>query len=532
MSYLEDITKQLLLTKPVGTDLGLKPGGAYASYFPGYEVATPQYIVPNAYASVQAGYRTNEFAYHLMTVKMEAVSNAPLKLYDHTGETPTMLDESPVYDFLGTMNDLLEEEMFWSIVQLTRDIAGFCAWNIERNGYGEPVHLWYMAPHWCSFLRGPNKVFRAIRYQPYGMAPMDIESDDILLFYGPDNFDPLYPFLKWISPTMLCFPQLGVDTSMTLFLQDFIKHGARINGIFSVAHTVQQADADRIRELWIKQHGGTDNWNAPAVLGEGATFQPTQMNFNEMAFPALDARTETRMCNAYGVYVIVADTHAGLTVATQNNVDSTQKNWHYKKIVPTWKHYANIFTKRMLPLWDIDPKKYQAAFDTSEVYELKEDKTKENALWIAAMKQNAVTRDEGRKKMGFDPIDNAPVFIGATVRENIASTGMPGDIVGPETSKQSPQEVTAGNEQAQTPKATATVKPAPTPQQTEEIKDFRKFAKARIKEHKSHLLGAFEFKYLDLDEQSKLLSEFREPADLGERLDNLAAAINAAAKGG
>jgi HK97 family phage portal protein len=531
MSYLEDITKQLLLTKPVGTDLGLPRGGAYASYFPGYEVQTPQYIVPNAYSSANAGYRTNEFAYSLTTRRSEAIANAPLKLYDHTGETPVLVDESPLYNFLGSLNDLLTEQMFWGVTELTRCIGGFCAWNIERNGYREPAHLWYMAPHWCSFLRGPNKVFRAIRYQPYGMAPMDILAEDILLFYGQDNFDPLYPFLKWISPTMVCFPQLDVDTAMTHFLQDFIRHGARVNGILSVAQTVQQADAERIRALWIAQHGGSDNWSAPAVLGEGASFTPTQMNFNDMAFPALDARTETRMCDAFKVPTIVADASAGLSVSTYNNVVEAHKNWHYKWVVPNWRNYAQIFAMKMLPLFGIDPKKYKTAFDTSEIYELKEDKAKENSVWIGAMKQNAITRDEGRKKMGFDPIDNAPVFIGATVRENIAQTGGPNDIVGPETNKQTPDEITAGNEQAQTPKAVDAGKPATTPGAADEIKAFRKFAKTRIKEGKTSMLASFEFKYLDLDDQNKLLAEFREPAGLIDRLDTLAAAINAAAKG-
>ena len=97
MAYLDDLLKQQLYVAPVGAELGLPKGGAYASYFPTYETQTPQYTTPNPYTMANIGYRTNELVYALISKRAKALSEAPLWVWDNAGETPEELDEHPIY---------------------------------------------------------------------------------------------------------------------------------------------------------------------------------------------------------------------------------------------------------------------------------------------------------------------------------------------------------------------------------------------------------------------------------------------------
>ena len=564
MAYLSDLSKQYVLTPPVGTDLGLPNGAAYSSYYPVYETQTPSYTTPNAYASAQAGLRSNEFCYSLINRRDRAISNAKLKLYERSNtEIPKEVKSHAITDFLNHPNENLTQQLFWAASEQSRCIGGFSAWELETNNVGEPIHSWYMLPHFCSFLRGPNKMFRAVRYQPYGMPPMDIPAERIMLFYGPENFDPLYPWLRWLSPSMACFPQLRVDTAMTAFLEDFISHGARVNGLLTVKQTLDDNTANEIRQRWMKQHGGTGNWTAPAVLGEGADWKQMQMNFSDMTFPVLDARTETRMCNAFEVPSIVADARAGLDVASYNNVVESHKNWHYKWVIPAWKTYAEQVQTKLFPMFNIDETKYYLEFDRKDVYELKEDMVKTNTMWINAAKNNLLYRDQFLAKIGEEPVDNGQhVYIGEIIRENITAAAP--ETMGKESTP--PEEnTTADADELLTPQVTAsgestgepapgtkpTVTPAPQhtithshvdeilgggksetaipiwtdEQRTDEKKAFTRFAKARVKEGKRAEVACFEFKYFTPEEAELLIHPYEEPS-AGEVLDGLVKVVS------
>lgn len=555
MSYLSDLKNQYVLMPPVGTDLGLPKGEAFSSYFPNFEVTTPSYTVPNAYASAQAGLRTNEFAYSLIIRRATAISNAKLKLYEKTdAKIPKEVKKHKILDFLDSLNQMLDQPTFWAISEESRCFAGFAAWEFELNNIGEPLHLWFLRPHWCSFLKAPQKDFGYIRYQPYGLAPMDRPAERIMLFFGPENFDPLYPWSRWLSPSMEIFPQLKVDTAMTLFLQDFIQHGARVNGLLSVEQTLDDNSSKEIRDRWIKMHGGTGNWTAPAVMGQGAKWQPMQMNFSDMTFPELDARTETRMCNAFQVPTIVADARAGLDVASYNNVVEAHKNWHYKWVIPTWKLYAAQFQKKLFPMFDIDKDKYYLEFDRSDVYELKEDIVKVNTMLINAAKNNLIYRDQYLVKTGDEPVDGKPVYIGEIIRENIQAPAP--ETMGPEATP--PEELTeSGADVLLTPQIEGTEPTGlPTPGQKvnqndattttgshlhshvddilggtsksaereTEKKAFTKFAKSRIKEGKRSEIAGFEFKYFTLEEAEMLMKPYLEP-NAGDVFDALCKAV-------
>jgi len=91
MPYLEDLitrsmqdaTQQLYA---VDNWMGKPDGMAYASFYPEWEVTTPQYPTPNPYSLAQLGYRTNELVFTCINVRADSIAEAPLWVFDDTAE--------------------------------------------------------------------------------------------------------------------------------------------------------------------------------------------------------------------------------------------------------------------------------------------------------------------------------------------------------------------------------------------------------------------------------------------------------------
>jgi HK97 family phage portal protein len=499
MAYLDELLRQALYTQPVGTDLGLPKGGAYASYFPTYETQTPQYTTPNPYTMAQIGYRTNELVYALISKRAKALSEAPLWVWDNTGETPEELDEHPIYDLLKHANQGIGEKMFWKITSIYRDIAGFAAWEIERSNNGDPLRLWPMMPHYCSTLRGEQKIMRAIRYQPYGLPPADIPIENII-FFG--SFDPLYYGSRFLSPTMIAMEQIGVDNSMTDFLLDFVKHGAKFSGLLSVAQTIDDTTAQDYKRRFRDAHGGTQNWSDPLVLGLGAKYESMQMNFRDMAFPELDARTESKICMAFEMSPILVSAKVGLDRSTFSNYEQASKSWYNEWVHPEWLALADTFGTQVLPMYNEEDSKLYCEFNLTEIYALQEDRTAQVDRAVKMFEKKLATLNESREEMQLDPVDGKE---GEQFYKAPEPTVQKVDTNGNETK---PNEKNPIPPQLQGAVASSEDRQKEKDLEDEEIKDFRAFAKRRIKEGKAADIFEFEFKYVPVERQEELVAKY------------------------
>lgn len=482
MAYLEELIKQAMYTQPVGTDLGLPKGGAYSSYYPTYEVQSPQYITPNPYTLAQQGYRTNEVVYALISKRAKALSEAPLWVWDDTGETPEEIEKHGIRNLLKKVNRGIGEKMFWQITSIYRDIAGFAAWEIERNNRGEPIRMWPMRPDWCSFLRGEQKPLRAVRYQPYGLPPMDIPVENLFII---GNFDPLFPLLKFYSPTMSALEQIGVDNAMTDFLLDFVRHGAKFSGLLSVAQTIDETTAQDYKRRFRDAHGGTQNWTDPLVLGLGAKYESMQMNFRDMAFPELDARTESRICMAFEMSPILISAKVGLDRSTYSNYEQANKAWYNEWVSPEWQITADVFGEQMLPFYHNDTENYHCEFNTDNVRALSEDRTAQVDRAVNMYTSGVAKLNEAREEIGLDPEAEGDKF------REVSNPLNP--LLDKKPKANDPQKEEATMSQAEQDAADA------------EVKDFRAFAKRRTKEGKISDIPMFEFKYVGPEKAAELV---------------------------
>jgi len=528
MPYLNDLNgdyiAQLIANQnqympPAGAQIRLPQGagGAYASYPMPWETQTPQYTYPNPLTMIRSGYKTNEFAYSIIMTRAKAKASAPLYAYDNAEEHAEELPKHEMTMFFNKVNQLMSQGKFWQIKQIYQDIAGFAAFEIEQDNSGRPIRLWPMLPHWCSFLRGapvlpdgtpnPYSRIRAIRYMPYGLQPMDIPMERILFFSNPESFDPEYNDIRFYSPLMHAFPQVEVDSALTLFLNDFVKHGAKFSGLISVQQTINDTVAKDIQRRFTEYHGGANNWSQPLVLGQGAAYTPTQMTFADMAFPELDARLESRICAAFTIDPIVAGANAGLASATFNNKAEADINWYHSWVVPSWQDDAETVHDQLLPFFEDDMDRFTCAFNTKDVWGLNEDMDKKSTRIVAQAQLGIICRDEAREALGYDPVDEVEVWL--NVQSAAEGLAMSGDIEGAAELEKETAEAAAD---AMKPKAEGEKEKEETEADkeaaTSEEKKFRKYARARVKEGKQDIISEWEFKFVPLARQAELFAEF------------------------
>lgn len=475
-----------------------KPAGvneAYASFYPTYEVTTPQYQTPNSYQLAQVGFRENELAYACINERAISTAEAGIMVKRITGETPEELPEHPMTKFMREpCPGYVTQQEFWTITELYLNVAGVCYWEKERNNRGEVIALWPMRPDWCSTYRGEGQPLRAIRYQPYGLPPLDIPIDDVVTF---QYFDPLWPLLKGYSPTAAALKMITTDTSMTDMVNAFIHNGAFLGGNLSTEQALTEAEAERARARFRQLHGGSENAGDILVTGKGIKFVSTNNTFREMVFPEVDARSESRICMAYRVSPLLIAAKVGIGVATYNNYAEARKAQAERVTIPEWRFLAGNLWQQLLPDFEPDYKKFEVEFDLRQVRVLQEDRTAKWTRAQTAAASNLVTRDEAREEMGLDPVDHAPVFVGnggAKTLEDQMNPPEPVVVPGKLPAKPAAAEQDDANEAAQ------------------EAEKFHTFAKHRIKEGKVGDIPQYEFKHVSPERAVALVAMYSAPA--------------------
>ena len=480
MAYLDQLQNlQEIVTRQRAqfiTQLGITDQKPYASFYPDWETTTPQYVTPNPYSLAQMGYRTNELVYTCIQARSQAVSEGKLKVYRLEDEEMTAVDH-PMMKLMKAPTPGLSEQEFWQVVETYLLIAGFSAWEKERNNRGEVIRLWPMRPDWCSFIRGQQKPIAAIRYQPWGMQFADIPIEDIVLF---QYFDPLYPLLKGFSPTMTALDLIDTDNTATRVIRTFLNNGNFLGGVLTTEQALQDAEAERIKTKWRQEHGSADSAGDIAVLGKGVQFEPYSMTFKEATFPELDSRSEARICMVFRVPPMLIGAKIGVDRSTYSNYKEARQGFYESTIASEWSFLAGQLQEQLLP--DYGSEGLMCEFDTSKVKALQEDR---NAMVDRAIKlyESGVAKlNEARKEAMLTSLDaDGDIFRANNTRQE---------------SETLPQNGVLGADRDDMEEA------------KEEVTAFRKFAKSRIKEGKRELLATFNFKHLTLDEQSKLLNEF------------------------
>lgn len=477
-------------------------------FWPLWDTGALQYPTQNPYVLANEGFTKNELIYACINRIAGAVAEAPLWIYDDSGETPEEVPDHPMRRLLRHPAKNVTEEDFWKITEIFLKVAGFCVWEKIRNKMGQVVELGLMRPDWISFKRGGDRMIDAVTYSPpgYNLPAKDADEFIILMYFDPRN-----PLSKGLSPTAIAMRMSSVDNSATDFLKLFFQHGAMFNGLITTEQKITPQTADKIRDDWKIKHGGVQNWSDIAVLGYGAKFQEIQMDFQQMAFDSLDSRSEARICTVFNIPPIVVGTLTGLAAGTHHNYEEAKLAFYQDNIKPEWRFLAGQFREQLLPEFEGEQwEDFDTQFYVGDIASLQPNRTDD---WDRAGKgydDGLIARDEAREEMDKDPIDGDWLkFKDGTKKPK------PGLDHAPVDDTTTPGSVTAGPVTGEAtngaPVTTAAPLVADTPAVAEakslERRKFHAFAMKRIK--RPDLLAQFHFDWLAPREQSDLIAKYR-----------------------
>jgi len=483
--------------------MGLRPGEAYAQYFPSYEVTAPQYQQPIPWTLSNLGYRTNEVAYACIALKMKTISEPSLEIYDK--ELDEVVDNDEFYQFMEQPCPDVSETDFHSANQMYLDIAGVIGWEKDFANNGSLINIWPMMPQYCSFMRGEGRLLRAIRYQPYtGLPGVDIDRDKIVLMMYAD---PLYFGLKPLSPTTVLADVIKIDNNMTTMVSQFLQNGAFVSGLLKSDQVINEKDAEFAKQRFHDVHGGYNHAGDIVVVGKGLEYQQMGQTFREMVFPEVDARSETRICMGYSVPPILVSAKSGMDRSTYSNYEQARRAWYEEYVTSQWKFLAERYTKDILPHFSVNPN-HVLRFDISEVKALQEDR---DAAWTRAReayKGRIINRNDALVEMGLDMLENELL---GTEYYQTAMTQQSLSLEDNLDIANATQDVAQAKEELDV-RGQELVKVETTKEdEDDEEKKFRAFAKRRLKENKPNDIGEYEFKHLSEHRQRVLKSEFGIP---------------------
>lgn len=370
-------------------------GKAQALMLPTWQDNNPAYMEASYENLSRFGFRRNELIFACITKLASSASFVNLSVYRNQDDK--QVADHPLARLMARPNPVMDAYDFWYSVVAFQKLAGAAYYEKERDRAGRVIRLWPLRPDYVRPIRSSATFLAGYEFQIPGQSPEFLAAEDVLAF---DLFDPLNQY-RGYPPAAVAGRVADVDNASTDYLKLFMEKGGMPPGLLKTKQKLVDSDIESIRARWAARYGGSDHWLQPAVLDMDAEYQQVGMNFDQMGFDVLDARSEARICMVLGVPPILVGAKIGLDRSTFSNFEETRKTWWEDTITPIYWNFASTIQNDLVPEFGGD---VWVEFDFSQVPALKEN---EDAIWTranAGIAQGVMTVNEWREMVGLPDI--------------------------------------------------------------------------------------------------------------------------------
>ena len=160
--------------------------------------------------------------------------------------------------------------------------------------------------------------------------------------------DPLSPFrgMSWLTPIVR---EVDADAAMTDHRLAFFRNAATPNLLVRVPGKMQSEQLTNLSKQINARHGGAMNAWRTMVIDEGADVTTIGMDFEKMAFNAVQAAGEVRVALAAGVPPQVVGIQSGLDAGTFANYDQAFKAFGNVTMAYLWQSAVAALAKLVTP---------------------------------------------------------------------------------------------------------------------------------------------------------------------------------------
>jgi len=246
---------------------------------------------------------TNSSVYACVTLIANDVSKCRLKLsaQDAQGIWTEVSSQSPFAPVLRRPNHYQNRIQFMLSWITSKLLQGNAYVLKQRDARGVVVKLYVLDPNRVMVLIAPDgSVFYQLqRDNLSGLTEGSVVVPAREMIH--DVMVPLFHPLIGVTPIYAC----GYAALQALRIQqnstNFFSRGSQPGGVLTAPGTISQVTANRLKDYWDENFGGSTNVGKVAVLGDGLKFEPMGMKATDAQLIEQLKWTGEDICSAYHV---------------------------------------------------------------------------------------------------------------------------------------------------------------------------------------------------------------------------------------
>jgi HK97 family phage portal protein len=294
-----------------------------------------------------------------------------------------------------------------SALALSWDSRGHAFFYKRRDNAGRLIGFWYMPHNWVQVLSDRDnadglKLITHYRYTPYGLGPMDLPYEDVLM--TRNGIDPLDTRCG-LSPLYGQLREISADNQAAGWLDALLRNGAAGSQIMTPEHPPAGGDAPTPEQLRAMR----DLVNETVADARGqAVIVPFPMKVNAITFSpkdveigAIRAIPTDRICSALGgdpmAFGLPSDSK------TYNNIEEAMDALGNMTILPMADDIAEQWSQHILPEFGMDPETFRYYWDRSDVSWLADETQARDENNRANFESGIIDRYRAKEVMGETP---------------------------------------------------------------------------------------------------------------------------------
>ena len=324
------------------------------------------------------------------------LNECPLKVVNNPSHPLALLFEKP--------NEYLSQSLFWQYVAMYCAIGGNAYVHKVRNGLGQTVEIHVYND---SQIQPVSKGIWIDHYlYNFNNVKVEILAQDIIHLRS-HLINPTKHYLG-LSPMAYSGKSISIDNALTDIISSTMNNGGLPPSTlkYKGQSAMNQTQIELVKEQYSEHLRNKGRGKLDILLLPSDIDKIQEANFAELQMSTVWSKTDVDICGAYRVPIQVAQTYAGLSTSTYNNVKEAYKQWTELSRIPLW----NLWEEQIQLSFSNEYPNIDVEFDTSVVQALKPDKDKVRSDTIASYEKGIITKNEARMVLGYTWRDDGDSF--------------------------------------------------------------------------------------------------------------------------
>lgn len=339
------------------------------------------------------------WVFRCIDIIASAQSRLPIVVRQGDRFTGTPVEKHPLYDVMNVTSNVMESGSAFRYrvsAQLLLSTKGVFVEVLRKNN-GEVLALTLLPSQWTTPV--PDPILGVSKYvvKAPQMDAVEYRPDQVLWFRKPHPIDPYGA----ITPMEAAGLAIDMDWLARLYNRNFLLNDGRPGGLVVVKGDMDESDKEELRSRF---RGNIAQAGRVGVISseDGADFVDMATNPRDAQYRDMRGMTQEEILLAFGVPKSQMGDASGRTF---DNADAEDLVFWEKTMFG-----HNDLVARPIEALDPDPTTF-VDFDYSRVPVLAVAEAHRGAYVIAQVAGGLITQNEGRAKIGHDPVPTGGDFL-------------------------------------------------------------------------------------------------------------------------